>query len=82
MKGVIMAFWFLATTIGNLWVLIVNEGVKNEAVIAYIKTSGVSVLAFQMFFFAAFALLAAVIFGWYATRYKMVDNYRVDAVIK
>jgi POT family proton-dependent oligopeptide transporter len=78
MKGVIMAFWFLAITVGSLWVLIVNKTVKNDAVIAHIANSGMSVLAFQMYFFAGFALVAAAIFGWYATRYKMVDNYRVD----
>jgi POT family proton-dependent oligopeptide transporter len=78
MKGVIMAFWFLSITVGSLWVLIVNKTVRNEAVIAQIATSGVSVMAFQMYFFAGFALLAAVIFGWYATRYKMVDNYRTE----
>nr|WP_229512858.1 oligopeptide:H+ symporter [Massilia sp. AB1] len=76
MKGVIMALWYLAVTVGNLWVLIVNAGVKNEAVIAHIETSGVGVIAFQMYFFAGFALLAAAVFGWYATRYKMVDHYR------
>jgi POT family proton-dependent oligopeptide transporter len=76
MKGVIMALWYLAVTVGNLWVLIVNAGVKNEAVIAYIAQSGVGVMAFQMYFFAAFALLAAAVFGWYATRYRMVDHYR------
>ncbi len=80
MKGTIMSFWFLGTTVGNLWVLIVNKSVMNEAVIANIASSGYSVMAFQMYFFAAFALLAAVIFGWYATRYQMVDNYRSTAV--
>jgi POT family proton-dependent oligopeptide transporter len=78
MKGVIMAFWFLAITVGSLWVLIVNKSVKNEAVLAHIANSGYSVMAFQMYFFAAFAMLAAAIFGWYATRYKMTDNYLVD----
>jgi POT family proton-dependent oligopeptide transporter len=29
-----------------------------------------------MFFFAAFALVCAALFALYATRYKMVDNYR------
>ncbi|PWF46790.1 MFS transporter [Massilia glaciei] len=82
MKGTIMSFWFLGTTIGNLWVLIVNKSVMNEAVIANIASSGFSVMAFQMYFFAAFALLAAIIFGWYATRYQMVDNYRSTAVAK
>ncbi len=76
MKGVIMALWYLAVTVGNLWVLIVNSGVKNPAVIAQIESSGVGVMAFQMYFFAGFALLAALVFGLYARRYKMVDNYR------
>ncbi len=76
MKGTIMSLWFLSTTVGNLWVLIVNASVKNDAVTAYIQTTGFSVTAFQMFFFAAFAALAMLAFGWYAKRYRMVDNYR------
>jgi POT family proton-dependent oligopeptide transporter len=78
MKGIILSFWYLAVTIGNLWVLIVNAGVKNEAVSAYIASSGVSLIGFQMFFFAAFALLVAALFALYAMRYKMVDNYRSE----
>jgi POT family proton-dependent oligopeptide transporter len=77
MKGIIMAFWSLAVTVGNLWVLIVNASVKNDAVLGYIGQSGMGVIAFQMYFFAAFAFVAAVVFGWYATRYRMVNNYRV-----
>ena len=80
MKGVIMAFWFLATTIGSLWVLIVNKSVKSPAVIANMAESGYSPMAFQMYFFAAFAMVAAAVFGWYATRYTMTDNYRTDAL--
>ena len=80
MKGVIMAFWFLATTVGSLWVLIVSRVVKDEAIIARIASSGIGVMAFQMFFFAAFAFLAAAAFALYALRYKMVDNYRVEPV--
>ena len=76
MKGVIMALWYLAVTIGNLWVIIVNRLVQNEGIIAWIETSGFGVMAFQMFFFAAFAALAAVVFAWYARHYKMVNNYR------
>lgn len=76
MKGVIMALWYLGVTIGNLWVIIVNAGVKNDAVIAWIGQSGMGVIAFQMFFFAAFAALAALVFSWYARRYKMVSHYR------
>ena len=77
MKGVVMSFWNLTTTIGNLWVLLANAAVRNDAVTSNIATTGLSVTAFQMFFFAAFALLAALAFGLYARRYKMVDNYRV-----
>ena len=80
MKGVIMAFWFLAITVGSLWVLIVNKSVKNEAVLGHISSSGYSVMAFQMYFFAAFAMVAAAVFGWYATRYKMTDNYRTEVL--
>jgi len=79
MKGVIMALWYLAVTVGNLWVLIVNASVKNASVEAYIEGTGVGVMAFQMYFFAAFALLSALVFGWYATRYRMVDHYRGNA---
>jgi len=81
MKGVIMAFWSLAVTVGSLWVLIVNASVKNDAVVGHIASSGISVIAFQMYFFAAFAFLAAAVFGWYATRYRMVDNYRIEAAL-
>jgi POT family proton-dependent oligopeptide transporter len=77
MKGVIMAFWYLTSTFGSLWVLITNAAVRNEAVIARIATTGLSENAFLMFFFAAFAFVAAVAFAAYARTYKMQDNYRV-----
>jgi proton-dependent oligopeptide transporter, POT family len=76
MKGAIMSFWSLAVTVGNLWVLIVNAGVKNDAVLGSIAQSGISTIAFQMFFFAAFAFAAALAFHLVARRYRMVDNYR------
>ncbi|MFZ6779110.1 oligopeptide:H+ symporter [Undibacterium sp. Ji83W] len=76
MKGVIMSFWNLSVTIGNLWVLLANSSVKSEAVTAQIKTTGMSVTAFQMFFFAGFALLAAFLFSLYARSYPMLNNYR------
>jgi POT family proton-dependent oligopeptide transporter len=76
MKGAIMSFWSLAVTVGNLWVLIVNVGVKNDTVLGAIQQFGVSSIAFQMFFFAAFALLAALAFHVVAKNYKVVDNYR------
>lgn len=76
MKGVIMAFWSLSVTIGNLWVLVVNAGVQNVAVIDFIKGSGFGVTAFQMFFFAAFAFVAALAFGLVARTYPLADHYR------
>jgi POT family proton-dependent oligopeptide transporter len=77
MKGVMMSFWYLTTTIGNLWVLLANAAVRNDAVTGSIARSGLSTIAFQMFFFAAFALLAALAFGLYARRYQERDYYRV-----
>jgi POT family proton-dependent oligopeptide transporter len=79
MKGIILSFWYLAVTVGNLWVLIVNAGVKNDVVGGWIASSGLSPIAFQMFFFAAFAAAVAALFALYALRYKMVDNYRKAA---
>jgi POT family proton-dependent oligopeptide transporter len=76
MKGVIMAFWLLATTVGNLWVLLANASVRNEAVISHIAGTGLSENAFLMFFFAGFALVVAGVFGLYARRYPMQDHYR------
>ncbi len=76
MKGVIMSLWYLAVTIGNLWVLLANASVRNEAFTAQIVATGISVAAFQMFFFAGFALVAALLFGLYARRYPLVENYR------
>jgi POT family proton-dependent oligopeptide transporter len=76
MKGVIMAFWNLSVTIGNLWVLVVNAGVKHEKVISAIKSWGFEVTASQMFFFAAFAFAAALVFGLVARSYPVADHYR------
>lgn len=76
MKGAIMAFWSLSVTVGNLWVLLVNAGVRNDAVTGAIAESGLGVVSFQMFFFAIFAFAAAAAFGWYAVRYKPADHYR------
>nr|MDQ3057378.1 oligopeptide:H+ symporter [Pseudomonadota bacterium] len=71
MKGVIMAFWYLSVTFGNLWVLLTNAAVRNEAVTAQIATTGLSENAFLMFFFAIFAFVAAAAFALYARRYPM-----------
>lgn len=77
MKGVIMAFWYLASTFGSLWVLLTNASVRNEAVISKIASTGLSENAFLMFFFAGFAFAAALAFALYARTYPMQDNYRI-----
>lgn len=76
MKGVVMSFWNLTTTVGNLWVLLSNVAVRNDAVTGHIAGTGLSEAAFLMFFFAGFAFLAALAFGLYARRYRVVDHYR------
>ncbi|MRG93630.1 oligopeptide:H+ symporter [Polyangium spumosum] len=77
MKGTLMSFWSLSVTVGGLWVLLVNAGMKNERLTSAITTStGLSTTAFQMYFFAGFAFLFAVLFGMYATRYRSVEHYR------
>lgn len=78
MKGVITSFWYLSVTVGNLWVLLANSSVKSDSVVAYIQTTGMSVTAFQMAFFAAFCLSAALVFSWYARHYRMLNNYRTS----
>jgi POT family proton-dependent oligopeptide transporter len=77
MKGVIMAFWYLTSTFGSLWVLLTNAGVRNEGFQSVIAASGLSENAFLMFFFAGFAFVAAAAFALYARSYPMQDNYRV-----
>ncbi len=76
MKGIIMSFWLLSTTFGNLWVLLTNASVRRPEVMAKIADTGLSEAAFLMFFFAGFALMVAALFGWYAKRYPMQDHYR------
>jgi len=76
MKGALMAFWSLSVTVGNLWVLVVNAAVKNATVTDFIASTGFGVTAFQMFFFAGFAFLAALAFGLVARRYPVADHYR------
>ena len=77
MKGVIMAFWYLTSTFGSLWVLLTNAGVRNDGFKAFIGQTGLSEPAFLMFFFAGFAFLAALAFAAYARTYPMQDNYRI-----
>ncbi len=76
MKGVIMSFWLLTTTYGNLWVLITNAAVRREAVLSSIAATGLGQNAFLMFFFAGFALVVALAFALYARGYPMQDHYR------
>jgi POT family proton-dependent oligopeptide transporter len=76
MKGVLMSFFNLSVTVGNLWVLLVNAAVKNDVVTGAIKGQGWGVMATQMFFFAWFAFVAAAAFAAYALQYMVVDYYR------
>ena len=76
MKGVIMAFWYLAVTFGNLWVLLANAAQKDPDVIERVSALGLSGNAFFMFFFAGFAGVSALAFALYARTYRMQDNYR------
>lgn len=76
MKGVIMSFWMLSVTFGNVWVLLTNAAVRNETAMARIASTGLSENAFLMFFFAGFAFVAALIFAVYAKRYPLQDHYR------
>ncbi len=79
MKGSIMSFWLLSVTFGNLWVLLTNAAIRNDFVTEQIAHSGLSETAFLMFFFAAFAFLAAAIFAWYGKHYPLADHYRAVA---
>ena len=79
MKGVLMSFWSLSVTVGNLWVLLVNATVKHPAAIAAIEGAGFGVTAFQMFFFAGMAFVAALMFWRYARTYPLADHYRAAA---
>ena len=76
MKGVLMSFWNLVVTVGNLWVLLVNAAVKNDDVENAIKDAGYGVTATQMFFFAGFAFVAAVAFGAVASTFTTREHYR------
>ena len=76
MKSALMSFWNLSVTVGNLWVLVVNTAVKNATVTDFIASTGFGVTAFQMFFFAMFAFVAALAFGLVAKSYQVVDYYR------
>jgi POT family proton-dependent oligopeptide transporter len=88
MKGVIMSFWNLTTTVGNLWVLLADAGVRDftvegkrlgvEASMAAGATleANVPSKVFHMFFFAGFAFAAGLAFKLYTRRYTMLDMYR------
>jgi len=57
-------------------VLLTNAAIRNDTVNGIIAQSGLSEAAFLMFFFAAFALLAALVFALYARSYPLADHYR------
>jgi POT family proton-dependent oligopeptide transporter len=59
--------------------LLVIATVRNEAVLSRVAQTGLTENAFLMFFFAGFAIVVALAFGWYARRYPMQDHYRTAA---
>jgi POT family proton-dependent oligopeptide transporter len=71
-----MSFSMLSVSFGNLWVLLADASVRNDAVTNWIAGTGFGETAFLMFFFAGFAALAATVFALYARRYPMQDFYR------
>ena len=71
-----MSFWMLSVTFGNLWVLMTNAAVRNETATRLIASTGLGETAFLMFFFAAFAFVAAACFALYTRRYPLQDHYR------
>lgn len=76
MKGTIMSFWNLSVTVGNLWVLLSNVSIKSPAALSAIQSTGYSETACLMFFFAGFALVAALLFALAARRYPLQNHYR------
>ncbi len=63
MKGVIMSLWNLTVTLGNFLVVVVTA-------INFLPGAG------QIFFFAALAGVAAILFGLVAARTTPVDHFR------
>jgi len=76
MKGVIMSFWLLSVSYGNLWVLITNAALRTKPVSVQIDATGLTEPAFLMFFFAGFAFVASLAFALYVRHYPMQDHYR------
>lgn len=68
MKGTIMSFWSLTVTVGNLLV----AGVA--AINVFESTAG------SLFFYAGLIFLAAVVFAFMASRYKVRDYFQKAAV--
>ena len=66
-----------AVTYGMSRLLILVPGFAMVALLLqFIAATGFGVTAFQMFFFAAFAFLAAAVFGLVARGYRVADYYR------
>jgi POT family proton-dependent oligopeptide transporter len=76
MKGTLMSLWYLAVTVGNLWVLLSNAIVRSPATEVALSGAPVSVTVVQMLAFALFAFVAAGLFGAYARTYPLRDYYR------
>ena len=75
MKGVIMSFWSLSVTVGNLWVLLVNAAVRNEGVTPPCsprpRRDGLPDVLLR-----GLRAGRGLAFGLYAARYRVADHYR------
>ncbi|HEY5801259.1 MAG TPA: oligopeptide:H+ symporter [Burkholderiaceae bacterium] len=76
MKGILMSFFYLSFSIGNVWTLLVTSSMQHKGVVAYVGSTGMSAAMFEMWFYIGFGIVAALIFALYARSYKELDNYR------
>jgi POT family proton-dependent oligopeptide transporter len=72
-------FWYLAVTVGSLWVLIVNASVKNDAVLRPHRLQRYGRDRLPDVLLRRLRLAGRRRLRLYAVRYKMVDNYRSEA---
>jgi POT family proton-dependent oligopeptide transporter len=76
MKGILMSFFYLSFSIGNVWTLLVTSAMQNPGMQGAARDAAMSNTMFEMWFYIGFGLLAFVVFALYARSYKEVDNYR------
>ena len=63
-------------TVGNLWVLLTNASVRNDAVIAQIASTGLERDGLPDVLLRRLRVRGRAAFALYARRYPMQDHYR------